>query len=172
MIPITENLIPAGNKNRPGTVLTPKMIIIHRTGNPGASAKANRDFFVSDPNWHSTHYCVDSKTILRCLPENEQGYHCIGANHDAIGIETCEPLNGIIYQNVLDLIVDILKRYGWQPNDNYIQPHSKYDEVNRHFDPFCWDDYKAGRCNPGKDLFSPFVFYADLKSQFMRQGGR
>ena len=173
MIPITEDLIPAGNKNRPAILLQPKKIIIHRTGNRNAPLDMeNRNYWVTDPGWHSAHYLVDDKTILRCLPENEEGYHCIGANHDSIGIETCEPLTAATYQNVLDLIVDIMLRHEFKPTVDYLQPHSKYDDINRRFDPFRWIDYEAGKCNQGTDLFNPFAFYADVKSQFLRKGGK
>jgi N-acetylmuramoyl-L-alanine amidase len=172
MLTIEELLLPAGHHNRPGDYIHPEKIIIHRTGNPGSSAKANRDFFATTPEFASAHYCVDSQQIIRCIPEQERAHHCRGANFDGIGIETCEPLTKLTYQNVLDLIVDILLRYHWQPTTAYLQPHSKYDPVNRHYDPFNWDDYQAARCNPVQDLFNPFTFYADVKNQFLQQGGK
>ena len=176
MVAITDKLLPAGNKNRPGTPISPKKIIIHRTGNPGASALANRSYWIHDPNWHSAHYIVDSQGIFRCIPENEKAYHCAGANGDGIGIEICElpgpSVNPVTYRNVLNLIVEILLRRKWQPTDEFIQPHSKYDNVNRRFDPFNWLDYKAGKHNPGKELFDQFVFYADLKTHFRAAGGK
>ncbi|HBF39765.1 MAG TPA: hypothetical protein DDW50_20935 [Firmicutes bacterium] len=176
MIPIKEDLISVG-KNRPAFLLRPQKIIIHRTGNSGASAKNNRDYFESlnhpplaGKTFASAHYLVDATNIIRCIPENEQAYHCVGANRDAIGIETCEPITKEIYQNVLDLIVDIILRYKFKPTPDYLQPHSRYDPLNRPFDPFCWIDFSNGKTNPKNDLFDPNAFYADVKSQFIRQG--
>jgi N-acetylmuramoyl-L-alanine amidase CwlA len=145
------------------------MIIVHRTGNSGTTAEANRDYFESLNHpplagkiYASAHYIVDADQIIRCIPETERAHHCIGANHFAIGIETCEPLQQGTYQNLLDLIHDICTRYGFSATKDYIQPHSKYDPVNRHFDPFYWNDFLVGKTNPGKDLFDPIRFYNDL----------
>ncbi len=168
MIAITKNLLSLG-PNRPGDSIKPRMIIVHRTGNPGTLARVNRNYFESlnhpplaGKKYASAHYIVDAGQIIQCIPESERAHHCIGANHFAIGIETCEPLQPGAYQNLLDLIHDICGRYGFLPNQDYIQSHSKYDPVNRHFDPFFWDDFVAGRGNPGKDLFDPIQFYKDL----------
>lgn len=168
MIQITIDPLSLG-PNRPGDAITPKMIIVHRTGNPGTSAMVNRNYFESlnhpplvKKTYASAHYIVDADQIINCIPENERAHHCVGANHFAIGIETCEPLTQGAYQNLLDLIHDICNRHGFQPTKDYIQPHSKYDEVNRHFDPFCWDDFMVGKTNPGKDLFDPIQFYRAL----------
>ncbi len=168
MIEITKNLLSLG-PNRPGDTIVPRMIIVHRTGNPGTSAKVNRDYFESlnhpplaRKTYASAHYIVDGGQIIQCIPENERAHHCIGANQFAIGIETCEPLHPETYQNLLDLIHDICGRYGFAATKDYIQSHSKYDPIRRHFDPFFWEDFLGGKTNPGKDLFDPIRFYQDL----------
>lgn len=168
MIQITKAMLSLG-PNRPGDIISPRMIIVHRTGNPGTSARVNCNYFESlnhpplaGKTYASAHYIVDESQIIQCIPENERAHHCIGANHFAIGIETCEPLTQWAYQNLLDLIHDICSRYGFAVTKDYIQPHSKYDPVNRHFDPFCWDDFMVGKTNSGKDLFDPIEFYKDL----------
>lgn len=59
-------------------------IIIHWTANTrrGAGAMANRNYFSSSPKtpegkliYASAHFCVDSVSIVQCLPEDEVGYH-------------------------------------------------------------------------------------------------
>lgn len=59
-------------------------IIIHWTANTrkGAGAMANRNYFNSSPKtpdgkliFASAHYCVDSTSIVQCLPEDEVAYH-------------------------------------------------------------------------------------------------
>ncbi|MBG9945567.1 N-acetylmuramoyl-L-alanine amidase [Brevibacillus formosus] len=121
------------NKNaRPGTRITPRGVVIHWTANEGkgANAVANRNYFNKPTTIPSAHYCVDDKQIIRCLPENEMGYH-VGAksykpeaikrlssypNNCTIGIEMCVNKDGDfsqMYQNTLELTADILKRYGW-----------------------------------------------------------
>lgn len=131
------------NKNaRPRTRITPRGVVIHWTANEGkgANAVANRNYFNKPTTIPSAHYCVDDKEIIRCLPENEMGYH-VGAksykpdavkrlssypNNCTIGIEMCVNADGnfdLMYQNTLELTADILKRYGWG-----------VDRLWRHFD--------------------------------------
>lgn len=141
MMKIVDMLL--SNKNaRPGTRITPRGLVIHWTANEGkgANAVANRNYFNKPTTEASAHYCVDDKQIVRCLPENEMGYH-VGAksykpdalkrlssypNNCTIGIEMCVNSDGdfrTMYQNTLELAADILKRYGWD-----------VDHLWRHFD--------------------------------------
>lgn len=162
------------NGNRPGAIIIPNMIIVHRTGNPGSSALANRNYFNTEANdqiYASAHYCVDGEQIIRCLPENELGYHCRGQNQHTIGIEIAEPLTAGAYQNALELIVDICRRHGWSWTSEFIRPHSYYDPVNRPFDPFSWEEFRAGRRHP-KDLFDGRQFYTDVRDKLAAAGGR
>jgi len=138
---ITDMLLT--NKNaRPGTKITPRGLVIHWTANEraGANAAANRNYFNNPTTVASAHYIVDDKQIIRCLPENEMGYH-VGAksykpgalqklssypNNCTIGIEMCVNQDAdfhAMYQRTLELTADILKRYGWG-----------VDKLWRHFD--------------------------------------
>lgn len=138
---ITDMLLT--NKNaRPGTMIIPRGLVIHWTANKraGANAVANRNYFNNPTTVASAHYIVDDKQIVRCLPENEMGYH-VGAksykpdalqklssypNNCTIGIEMCVNQDGDfreMYQRTLELTADILKRYGWG-----------VDKLWRHFD--------------------------------------
>lgn len=138
---ITDMLLT--NKNaRPGKKITPRGVVIHWTANEnkGADAIANRGYFNKPTTVASAHYIVDGKQIVRCLPENEMGYH-VGAksykpdaikqlssypNDCTIGIEMCVNQDGdfmTMYQRTIELAADILKRYGWG-----------VDRLWRHFD--------------------------------------
>jgi N-acetylmuramoyl-L-alanine amidase len=138
---ITDMLLT--NKNaRPGTKITPRGLVIHWTANEGkgANAVANRNYFNKPTTEASAHYIVDDKQIVRCLPENEMGYH-VGArqykpeavaklssypNNCTIGIEMCVNADGNFqetYRRTVELAADILKRYGWG-----------VDRLWRHFD--------------------------------------
>lgn len=131
------------NKNaRPGTKITPRGLVIHWTANErkGANAVANRNYFNNPTTEASAHYIVDDKQIVRCLPENEMGYH-VGAkqykpealaklskypNDCTIGIEMCVNADGNFqetYRHTVELAANILKRYGWG-----------VDRLWRHFD--------------------------------------
>ena len=104
MVPITQDLIPVGRRNRPGYRLVPRYITIHDTANPnaGAGAKAHANYLkgaaaASIPaSWHFT---VDDRLIVQHLPLDENGWHCgdgtngIG-NRQSIGVEICENRDG------------------------------------------------------------------------------
>ena len=117
---------------RPGTKIVPRGLVIHWTANEGkgANAVANRNYFNKPTTEASAHYIVDDGQIVRCLPENEMGYH-VGAksykpeavarlskypNDCTIGIEMCVNADGsfgAMYQRTVELAADILKRYCW-----------------------------------------------------------
>ncbi|MBY0052996.1 N-acetylmuramoyl-L-alanine amidase [Brevibacillus agri] len=138
---ITDMLLTNRNA-RPGTRITPRGLVIHWTANEGkgANAVANRNYFNKPTTEASAHYIVDDKQIVRCLPENEMGYH-VGAksykpdalkqlssypNNCTIGIEMCVNSDGdfkAMYRRTVDLAADILKRYGWG-----------VDKIWRHYD--------------------------------------
>lgn len=101
MLPITERLLT--NYNRPRRNLRElRAIIIHWTANThkGAHAMANRNYFNSSDYirvngniiYASAHYVIDDHTIVKCLPDNEVGYHVGSRNpykpvvHDTLGV--------------------------------------------------------------------------------------
>jgi len=114
MFPITQRFITG--HCRPYRKLTKvEAVIIHWTANTrrGAGAMANRNYFSSSPKtpegkpiYASAHFCVDSVSIVQCLPEDEVAYH-VGSsrpykpdgirikgnngspNYVTIGIEMC-----------------------------------------------------------------------------------
>jgi len=144
MITITDQLI---SKNRPfRKLISLKAIIIHWTANTnkGANAKANARYFNSDQYYiksngqkvkitASAHYVVDDNQIIRCIPDNEVGYHVgsksgykeliynkIGIprggspNNYTIGIEMCVNSDSdfvITRQNTIELTRYLLKTH-------------------------------------------------------------
>ncbi|MDR2509240.1 MAG: N-acetylmuramoyl-L-alanine amidase [Spirochaetaceae bacterium] len=129
--------------SRPGTPLRAvRGIVIHWVGNPGTSAKANRNYFENlktqnpdDKNarYASAHFIVGlDGEIIRCIPENEIAYH-VGAqkynalalnalnttypNNSTIGIELCHPdRTGKFEKETLaaarELIQQLIKQFG------------------------------------------------------------
>ena len=82
---IINDLIPVNEYSRSGHLRKEtKAIIIHYVGNPGSSAKANRDYWASlsaqggiPPKYASAHFVVGlTGEIIRAVPEGEMAYHC------------------------------------------------------------------------------------------------
>jgi N-acetylmuramoyl-L-alanine amidase len=139
---IHKDMLLTVGHNRPGIKLEPKGVVIHYTANPqkGANAIANRNYFENHPKiYASAHYVVDDTYVIKCIPENEVAWHCGenktklaiekfdgNQNKYLIGIEMCVNSDGDwekTYQNTIELVVDILNRYGWT-----------IDDILRHYD--------------------------------------
>lgn len=120
-----------------------KGVVIHYTANPGAGARANRDYFNTlDGMYASAHYIVGlSGEIIQCLPLDEMAYH-VGAagyklpaisalsdypNNCTIGIEMCingaGELTGYTYTSTVALTAFLC--------NNFSLPVS---QVFRHYD--------------------------------------
>lgn len=101
--------------------MTPTRIVVHNTAND-ASARNEIAYMTNNNNETSFHYAVDDKEIVQGIEENRNGWHASDGNgkgnREGIAIEICYSLSGgdrfiKAEQNAVDLIVDILKRYGW-----------------------------------------------------------
>lgn len=137
---IIEKLLTINPFSRPSKRLSSvKYIVIHWVGNANTSALANRNYFENlksgkvsyyDNNgnpvyiYASSHYIIGlDGEIIRCIPENEVAYHAgnYNVNCNSIGIENCHPdwggkFNDNTYNALVELCVDICKRYGLNQN--------------------------------------------------------
>lgn len=101
--------------------MTPTRIVVHNTAND-ATARNEIAYMTNNNNETSFHYAVDDKEIVQGIEENRNGWHASDSNgkgnREGIAIEICYSKSGgdrfiKAEQNAVDLIVDILKRYGW-----------------------------------------------------------
>ena len=126
MVNVRKNLLPESlySWKSPYT-MNPTRIVVHNTAND-ASADNEIKYMLRDKSngvQVSYHYAVDDKEIVQGLPENRNGWHAGDGtngkgNREGIAIEICYSKSGgdkfiKAEQNAVDLIVDILKRYGW-----------------------------------------------------------
>jgi len=134
---IQEKLLEVNKMSRPAYARKGvEKIVIHYVGNPNTTAEANRNYFNNLKNQNNTyassHYIVGLEgEIIRCIPESEVAYHSgnLDMNYKSIGIETCHPdtsgkFKEITYNVLVELCVDICKRYSLNPDTQII----------RHFD--------------------------------------
>ena len=101
--------------------MTPTRIVVHNTAND-ATARNEIDYMTRNNDETSFHYAVDDKEIVQGIEENRNSWNASDGNgkgnREGIAIEICYSLSGgerfiKAEQNAVDLIVDILKRYGW-----------------------------------------------------------
>ena len=104
-----------------------KGIVIHYTGNPGSTAKGNRNYFEALKDKHTTsvssHFIVGLKgEIIQCIPLNEIAYASNNRNKDTISIETCHPdesgkFNQETYQSLQKLVRSLMDTYDLDKED-------------------------------------------------------
>ncbi|MBQ7140003.1 MAG: N-acetylmuramoyl-L-alanine amidase [Bacilli bacterium] len=126
MVKIRQNLLPESLYSwKSPYSMTPTRIVVHNTAND-ASAENEIKYMHRDKSngvQTSFHYAVDDIEAVQGLPENRNGWHAGDGskgkgNREGIGIEICYSKSGgdkfiKAEQNAVELIVDILKRYGW-----------------------------------------------------------
>lgn len=90
---IEQDFIDMDGHARDGsTIAAVKDIAIHYVGNPGTTAKANRDYFNQDGVDVSSHFIVGLEgEIVQCLPLNEKSAATNERNYNTVSIEVCHP---------------------------------------------------------------------------------
>lgn len=122
MVPIVKMIVPSSRYYlKCPYEMTPTRIVVHNTAND-ASARNEITYMTNNDYETSFHYAVDDKEIVQGIEENRNGWHASDGNgkgnREGIAIEICYSKSGgkrfiKAEQNAVDLIVDILKRYGW-----------------------------------------------------------
>lgn len=111
--------------------MSPVGITIHNTYND-ASANNEVSYMINNNSSTSFHYAVDDKEIVQGIPLNRNAFHASDGsgegNRKTIAIEICYSKSGgdrfaKAEENAVDLIVYLLKKYGWG-----------IDRVKRHYD--------------------------------------
>ena len=131
---ITQDLLPKNPYSRPGDALTQvNGVVIHYVGDPGKTAKEQRDYFAGLEDSHaekaSCHFLIDQDgTILQCIPLDEIAF-CNGErNGDTIAIECCHPDDS--GSLTLETVSSLQKLVNWL-SDTY---HLQREDILRHYD--------------------------------------
>lgn len=74
---ITRDFISHGNLRSGEKINDVKFIVSHDTGNPGASAYANRNYFDRIQPSATAHTFIDDKYILEIIPTDEKAWHVL-----------------------------------------------------------------------------------------------
>ena len=131
---IEQDLIPVNRFSRPGIKLeTINGIVIHNIGNPGTTAKQNRNYFANlaqtEEREASSNFiiCLDG-AVIQCIPVDEIAYASNIRNSDTLSIEVCHPddtgkFTEESYAATIKLTAWLCLKYGLTS-----------DDVIRHFD--------------------------------------
>lgn len=130
---IDVDLLPINEYSRPGEPTDDIVgIVIHYVGNPGTSAKANRNYFAglakSGATYASSNFIIGlDGEIIECVPLGEIAYCSNNRNHDTVSIECCHPdetgeFTPETYESLLRLCRYITELYNIEP-ENVIRHH-------------------------------------------------
>lgn len=119
---IEEMFITPNDYSRPQLELEQvNAIVVHYTGNPGSTAKGNRDYFenlrIKKTTYASSHYVVGLEgEIIQCIPLTEISYASNNRNGDTIAIEVCHKdksgkFNEDTYQSLVELVAWLCGKY-------------------------------------------------------------
>lgn len=125
---IDVDLLTVNPYSRPGRE-TGKIngIVVHYTANPGASAKANRDYFENLKDTHmtkaSSNFIVGlDGEIIQCVPTWEVAYASNDRNKDTVSIECCHPdesgeFTKNTYRSLVQLTAWLCMKFDLNEND-------------------------------------------------------
>ncbi|MGM9537647.1 MAG: N-acetylmuramoyl-L-alanine amidase family protein [Candidatus Onthomonas sp.] len=131
---VTVDLIPVNQYSRPGTALNQVGgIVVHYVGNPGTTARNNRDYFASlaesGERSASSHFVIGLEgEVIQCVPLDEIAYCSNDRNWDTISIECCHPdeegrFTQETYDSLVRLVAYLADYYGLDR-----------DQIIRHYD--------------------------------------
>lgn len=131
---VKQDLLPINDYSRPGDKLDRvNGIVIHYVGNPGTTARQNRDYFAglaeSGEASVSSNFIVGlDGEVIQAVPSDEVAYASSQRNRDTLSIEVCHPdETGKFSKTTYDALVDLVQ---------WLVDYYKLDreQVIRHFD--------------------------------------
>ena len=133
---VERDYIPVNEWSRPGTPLEDiNAVVIHYVGNPGTTARANRNYFASlasgkEGTYASSHFVVGLEgEVIQCVPLTEIAYASNSRNEDTVSIEVCHPdETGAFAPESYESVV---KLTAWLCETFRLDPES---DVIRHYD--------------------------------------
>lgn len=125
--------------------------MIHYVGNPGTTARQNRNWYANPESEVSSHFLVGLEgEVIQCVPLYEKSAASNHRNRDTISIEVCHPdksgkFNDETYAALVELTAWLLETCGLDV-DNIIRHYDitgkqcpKYYVINED----SWDAFKA-----------------------------
>ena len=144
--------------SRPGTPLEEvNAVVLHYVGNPGTTAKANRDYFNTlalgrDGTYASSHFVVGLEgEVIQCIPLTEIAYASNDRNGDTIAIEVCHPdeegqYGPVTYDRVVELTAFLCREFDLDPETEVIRHYDVTGKLCPRYyveQPTAWEQLKT-----------------------------
>ena len=119
--------------SRPGEALKKiRGVVIHYVGNPGTTARANRNYFesLSDgklATYASSHFVIGLEgEVIQCVPLTEIAYASNGRNGDTVSVEVCHPdgtgeWSPVTRARVVELTAWLCRAFRLDPEEDVIR---------------------------------------------------
>ena len=155
---VERDYIPVNDWSRPGTPLEDiNAVVIHYVGNPGTTARANRNYFASlssgkEGTYASSHFVVGLEgEVVQCVPLTEIAYASNGRNGDTVSIEVCHPdetgeFSPVTYGRCVELAAWLCREFKLDPETDVIRHYDVTGkECPRYYveNPDAWEQFKA-----------------------------
>lgn len=155
---VERDYIPVNEWSRPGTPLEDiNAVVIHYVGNPGTTAKANRNYFASlssgkEGTYASSHFVVGLEgEVVQCIPLTEIAYASNTRNGDTVSIEVCHPdetgeFSPVTYRRCVELTAWLCREFKLDPEKDIIRHYDVTGkECPRYYveHPDAWEQLKA-----------------------------
>ena len=143
--------------SRPGTPLEEiSGEVIHYVGNPGTSARANRDYInglaLSHETYASSHFIVGLEgEVIACVPLTEVAYASNERNADTVSVEVCHPdetgaYSAVTYERVVELIAWLCRTFDLEAEKDVIRHYDVTGKICPKYyveHPEAWEALKA-----------------------------
>ncbi len=139
---ITESFCKNNSRYKANQKFKPVGVILHSIGCPQPDAAVLQRSWANNASPYVTHYVLDDKKILHCMPNDRRCWH-VGSPGNAkwLGIEMCEPKQikytsgasftvsdkaaarkyaAACYENAVWLLAKLCKEYGWNPSTDIL----------------------------------------------------
>ena len=155
---VERDYIPVNEWSRPGTPLEDiNAVVIHYVGNPGTTARANRNYFASlssgeEGTYASSHFVGGLEgEVVQCVPLTEIAYASNGRNGDTVSIEVCHPdetgeFSPVTYRRCVELTAWLCQEFKLDPEKDIIRHYDVTGkECPRYYveHPDAWEQLKA-----------------------------
>ena len=155
---VEQDYLTVNEWSRPGMELEHiNGVVIHYVGNPGTTARANRNYFESlssgeEGTYASSHFVVGLEgEVIQCVPLTEVAYASNQRNDDTLSIEVWHPdetgaFSPVTYDRVVELTAWLCRTFKLDPSRDVIRHYDvtgkecpKYYVEN----PEAWEQFRA-----------------------------
>ena len=155
---VEQDYLTVNQWSRPGTEMEKiDGVVIHYVGNPGTTARANRNYFESlssglENTYASSHFIVGLEgEVVQCIPLTEVAYASNTRNGDTVSVEVCHPdetgeFSPVTYDRTVELTAWLCVQFKLDPESDVIRHYDVTGkECPRYYveHPEAWDTFRA-----------------------------